>query len=207
MEKERIEIFPGHWIEVTPKIKRAAGLRKKARVLATLDGGHVQRAIGAVAKKRGPSKYSLLLIDEAIRIFREESYKAAEKATGVPMRVIKHYNDKYKARHGLIGPPRNQRYTMEQKQACVKLAMELMQREDTVERRLPTGRNKVIATHRVRKWNKTAAFIEAGRRLGMNGKYVADAFSFGFIPWPPSSHQPESRPPSAEAPHTPQASG
>jgi hypothetical protein len=193
--KERIEIFPGHWIEVTKKIKKAAGLRMSTRVRATLAGGDVDQATKEAARSSNKNvKYSMALLDEAVRIAAMEGVKVAEKVTGVGRWSIELRAKEKRARSGQSKhADQGHRYTMAQKRACVKLAQKLMAGTETVTKRLGFKRLKVMGTFK--KYNHGSAFREAGRRLGINGRSVEMMWNLGMIPMDsPSSPQPPAPP-------------
>lgn len=193
--KERIEIFPGHWIEVTKKIKKAAGLRQSARVRATLAGGDVDRAIKEAHRSSNKGvKYSLALLDEAVRIAAMEGVKVAEKVTGVNRWSIDLHAKEKRARAGQSKhADQGKRYTMAQKQACVRLAQKLMASSETITK--PLGFKSFRRTGKFKKWHHGSAFREAGRRLGINGRSVELMWTLGMIPLDqPSSHQPPAPP-------------
>jgi hypothetical protein len=193
--KERIEIFPGHWIEVTKKIKKAAGLRMSTRVRATLAGGDVDQATKEAARSSNKNvKYSIALLDEAVRIAAMEGSKTAAKVTGVNKWSIDLHMKEKRARSGQSKhADQGHRYTMAQKRACVKLAQKLMAGTETVTKRLGFKRLKVMGTFK--KYNHGSAFREAGRRLGINGRSVEMMWNLGMIPMDsPSSPQPPAPP-------------
>lgn len=201
MEKERIEIFPGHWIEVTPRIKRLAGIRPTERVIATLAGGHITKAKYEAGKVRG-AKYSRLLLDEAVELAKSVGYPTAAKMTGVNKNSIHMHARIQKGRAGLASRKDGSRYTLAQKQACVRLAQSLMASDETKDKKCRWGVQKV------RKWQHRPAFIEAGRRLGMNGRSIEWLWVSGQIPLDsPSSPQSPVPPGEASGRHTPPPSG
>jgi hypothetical protein len=180
MIRERIEIFPGHWIEVTPKLKKKAGVKQSARVIATLN--NVTRIVADDVVKPPPPKYPRLMLEEANRIVDRDGMKAAVKATGINAHSIVWYRRGVIQRRGEYKPSeKGRRYTMEQKRACVRLAQKLM----------ASGEIKVRhgkcygkpAVYRSPKWSHAAAFREAGRRLGMNGRSVEWCWIHGMIPF------------------------
>lgn len=206
--KERIEIFPGHWIEVTKKIKKAAGLRQSARVRATLAGGDIDRATKEASRAANKNvKYSLALLDEAVRLARAEGVKVAEKVTGVSQWSINMHAKEQSARAGNPRWEQGFRYSLAQKQACVRLAQKLMANTETRPVRVPNPRGgwRMGVT---KKWTHGAAFREAGRRLGLNGRTIEMMWLMGMIPLDqPSSHRPEDPPASASAPRSRPPSG
>lgn len=156
--KEMIEIFPGRWIEVTRRIKEKAGVRLSSRVVATIENGQMARAAQLLPSKN--RKYPRLLVEEALEIAHAEGYKAATKATGVHREVIANL---HRSKRGCTGKD-GTRYTLAQKQACVRLAKELMQDPRTKTVNGWKGGKRVLPF-----WSHHGAFVEAGRRLGVNG--------------------------------------
>lgn len=178
---ERIEIFPGHWIEVTPAIKKKAGIRKSQRVVATLMGETVAAAGRIVRDGVGSRKHPILMLDEAASIAEREGIKKAARVTGINehsidlrCRQLRRKRGKAKVRDAGV------RYTLAQKQACVRLAKELMASNEIVQK---TERcyNRPYIRKRY-KWSHGSAFIEAGRRLGMNGRSIEWMYIQGTIP-------------------------
>lgn len=183
--RERVEIFPGHWIEVTPKLKKQAGLRKSARVVATLMGETIEAARDIV-RENGNIKYTRLMLDEAARIARKDGMAEAIKATGIKRASID-LRMRQLRRAGKLGRKRKDgirhtgsRYTLPQKQACVRLAQELMGSRQTVTKSAKIGGRMCVVTRP--RWSHRKAFIEAGRRLGMNGRSVEWMWLQGTIP-------------------------
>jgi hypothetical protein len=186
MNTERIEIFPGHWIEVTPAIKKKAGVRKSQRVVATLMGETVAAAGRLVRDGNRGVKYPVLMLDEAVSIAEREGLKKAVKVTGIKEHSIDLRSRQLRRKQGktkvrAVGS----RYTLAQKQACVRLAKELMASNEIKERsRLSTLPHckGMPYVHRRYKWSHRSAFIEAGRRLGMNGRSIEWMYVQGTIP-------------------------
>lgn len=178
--KERVEIFPGHWIEVTPKLKKQAGLRKSARVVATLMGETIEAARD-IAMKNGNTKYTRLMLDEAARIARKDGMAEAIKATGIGKESIILRVKQLRRKEGIARVrPTGNRYMLSQKQTCVRMAQELMGSGQTVQRAVTIrGKTRVITRTR---WTHRKAFVEAGRRLGMNGRSVEWMWLQGTIP-------------------------
>jgi hypothetical protein len=165
MDRQRIEIKPGVWIEVTPKIRQAVGARKRDRVLATMDGA-TKDAINTLAKPR--RKHSDLLLDEGLALAQKDGFIAASKRLGINYHTLISHNRKRRLEQGKRKlRARGFRYTLTQKLACVKLALELMASDKTRE-------VSAFGKHRrtVPLWTKDHAFNEAGRRLGINGHSV-----------------------------------
>lgn len=183
---ERIEIFPGHWIEVTPAIKKKAGVRKTQRVVATLMGETVAAAGRLVRDGNGGVKYPVLMLDEAVRIAEREGLKKAVKVTGIPRASIDLRRRQLRRKQGKTRVlAKGSRYTLAQKQACVRLAKELMASDEIVKTpvacALPTCKGMPYVVKRY-KWPHRKAFIEAGRRLGMNGRSIEWMYIQGTIP-------------------------
>lgn len=188
--KERIEIFPGHWIEVTRRIKEKAGVKLSTRVIATLQGGEVHRAAGDAGRSLNKgAKYSRLIIEEALRLARTMGERAAAEKTGVNKWTIQERKKKLRGPTGRDGS----RYTLAQKRALVEMAKGLMRSGEIKTRRARGG--KMVQQP---KWAHRPAFIEAGRRLGMNGRvieyqWVNGLFSLTDVPSSPP------RPPASAA--------
>lgn len=179
--RERIEIFPGHWIEVTPKLKRQAGLRPSARVVATLMGETIDAATDVARESRKNVKYSRLMLDEAVRIAERDGMKKAEEVTGISIPSIDLRKRQIRRKKGL--PKRatvGTRYTLAQKQACVKLAQQLMASKATVTRTV--SMMGIARPFKRLRWGHRAAFMEAGRRLGLNGRSIEWMWIQGMIP-------------------------
>lgn len=188
MERQRIEIFPGHWIEVTPKIRNMAGLRRHDRILAKFTD------VPKVVEKAVTSKvvkYPQLIKEEAVQIWLKDGMEAAIKATGVNRHTIEMERRKQNIRAGLTKTrAKGFTYTLEQKQACVRLALQLIQSKEMVTRTQRAFNGKIV-TVRNFKWHPQSAFKEAGKRLGLNGSAVHFQWSIGAIPMPqPSTQQP-----------------
>lgn len=187
MDKQRIEIFPGHWIEITPKIRNMAGLRKKEKVIARL--ADITKSVEKALPQK-QAKYSQLLKDEAVRIANAEGMREAVKATGVNKHTILMERRLQNIRAGKKQTrQKGFAYTLEQKQACVAIALQLMRSKEMVEVQQRAGIAKKIVTVRRFKWSPKSAFDEAARRLGMNGRAVQFQWSIGAIPMPQSSTQ------------------
>lgn len=185
--RERIEIFPGHWIEVTPKIKKNAGLRQSDRVVATLMGETVPAAGRLVRDSNKSVKYPKLMLDEAVRIAAELGLKGAAKDTGIGAASINLRQRQLRRKQGVARVmAQGTRYTLAQKQACVRLAQELMGSGETVSRTgIARFNNKAKGrkyTFRRLRWSHRTAFLEAGRRLGMNGRSIEWMWIQGTIP-------------------------
>ena len=178
---ERIEIFPGHWIEVTPAIKKKAGVRKSQRVVATLMGETVAAAGRLVRDGKGNVKYPVLMLDEAVRIAEKEGLKRAAKETGIKEHSIDLRNRQLRRKQGKSRVmAQGSRYTLAQKQACVRLAKELMASNEIIQKSAKCYH--YTYTHKRYKWSHRRAFIEAGRRLGMNGRSIEWMYVQGTIP-------------------------
>lgn len=193
--KELIEIYPGRWIEVTRRIKLKAGVRLSTRVRATLAGGQIDKAAADVGRCRNKSvKYSRLLIDEAVAIARTMGIPKAVKKTGVNKWTIIQQKKRMRGPTGREG----NRYTLAQKRALVAMAQRLMGSGET---RMRKCGGKMVAFP---KYGHRTAFIEAGRRLGMNGRAIEYQWVNGLFSLAEPSSPP--RPPaSPAAPAGPQA--
>lgn len=160
-EKEMIQIKPGVWIEVSKRMKRASGLGKGVRIINRLEQEERKRILGQSMKR---FKYSPLMLDEAARLAARVGIRQAAQATGVKFWSIVQWQRKLRLEGKLPkGKPNpgNARYTLAQKQQCVRLAMRIADREQR---------------------GMTRALREAGRRLGMNGVSINEQWSRGAIP-------------------------
>jgi hypothetical protein len=179
---ERIEILNGIWIEVSDKIKEKAGVRKSSRVVATL-GGETAKAIEVVAHdgRRKSVKYSRLILEEADKIAQEKGFRKAAKITGVNKHSLDLYQRRKRKAEGRTKVmQQGSRYTLAQKQACVRLAKQIMASKETVKHVcIMRGRERVFTRP---KWGHRAAFVEAGRRMGMNGRSIEWMWIQGTIP-------------------------
>lgn len=165
MDRQRIEIKPGVWIEVAPKIRQAVGARKRDRVLATLDGA-TKDAINTLAKPR--RKHSDLLLDEGLALAKKDGFVSASKRLGINYHTLISHNRKRRLEQGKRRlRARGFRYTLDQKLACVRLALELMASPKTKEVSVGGKYRRTVPL-----WAVIPAFNEAGRRLGINGKSV-----------------------------------
>ncbi len=165
MDRERIEISPGHWIEITPKIRGAACARKRDRILATLEGGTARALHNLVVRRR---KYSNLLLDEGLELAKKIGLKKAAQKLEIHYETLVSHNRIRRLELGIRKLKiKGTRYTLAQKLVCVNLALELMASKETKEM-IAWGKRKYTTP----KWTPYTAFIEAGRRLGMNGRSI-----------------------------------
>lgn len=186
MAKQFIEILKGVKIEITDRHLRKAGFARKVRLERRLMSPEERKTLltQAAREARGNTKYTRLMLDEAVELSKVRGMKYAVKKTG-----IKHWSilghKRRLAREGKYTPaPRrshNNRYTMEQKRKCVELALALMRNGETVQKKiLFPSRGKTIVMTRP-KWTQRPAFVEAGRRLGMNGRSIEWQWTEGSI--------------------------
>lgn len=188
MPTERIEIYPGVTIDVNKRHKKRAGASLFSK-LSSLSMSESERrtVFRGMAREDNPNtKYSLLLLDEAVHLSKKVGEKKACKITGVKYWSLKG-RKRTLIREGkyisAMPNPGHPRYTMAQKQACVRLASQLMEDKTMIERPHTVVRLRNLgATIKQRKWSHQKAFIEAGKRLGMNGNSVAYMWSQGMIP-------------------------
>lgn len=197
-DTEWIEVVPGRWIEVTKALKRKVGVKQTVRVRATLDGKMLDRALRV--KGHANRKYSLILLDEAVALAGLRGYAVASKKTGINEWSIKRHAQSLAGPTGYDGV----RYTLARKRECVRLAQKLMMAGTKV---VSSGKgNRVVP-----KYNHVTAFVEAGRRLGMNGASIMGMWNMGMISLkdlPPSSHpHAPSLPGGESAPPLPQPNG
>lgn len=144
---DRIQIKPGVWIEVSKRLKKASGLGSGVRIRNRLEDEERKRVLGDSIQHR---KYSRLLLAEASSLADKVGIVAAAKATGVKYWSIMGYRRELRLQGKLRRHknPRKGRYTLEQKQKCVLLAFAIADKQQR---------------------GLSPAFIESGRRLGVNG--------------------------------------
>lgn len=112
-----------------------------------------QEVLAQQRPRRG--KYSLLILKEAVLLKRKEGVKYASQKTGVGVEAIFKAERRFVVRGDLPALPRRRggrrrpRYTIQQKRACIALALQIMAAKP-----------------------RKASFIEAGRRMGMNGDTI-----------------------------------
>lgn len=155
-EKESIQIKPGVWIEVSRRMKKASGLGKGVRIINRLEEEERRRIFGKTVRK---GKYSQLMIEEASRLGYQVGMAAAAKATGVNIRIIKDYRERLVAT-GKVPKrmTRKPRYTLAQKQQCVRLAIQIADQEHC---------------------GMTRAFKQAGKQLGMGVRCIYKLWVWG----------------------------
>ncbi len=163
MKTHRVEIRPGYFIEIDSRLKRKAGVKGKKFVRTRITDQERRRILGDVAYQRnGNVKYSRLLLDEAVEISKVHGVKKAVKLTGIKYwSIVGHKREltrrgEFKPLEKPGCPPR---YTPDQKRKCVVLAQQLI---------------------RGGKFQRPA-FIEAGKRLGMNGTSIEFQWVHGMI--------------------------
>lgn len=193
METEWVELSPGVKIEVTKRYKNRRAILKAAN-RARLDMTPEQRtrALAEVMKRSSPvgRKYSLLMLDEAVQTAAKVGLKKAAKLTGVNLWSIRAHRKSLVA-DGIIKRERTiacRRYTKEQKEACVKLALHLQK----------TTPNKIVKSvaygkhtydRKIMGYSTVSAFKEAGRRLGVNGYSIWYQWHIGMVKLPSTPGQ------------------
>lgn len=160
---QKLEIRPGYFIEVSSRLKRMAGARGKKLRNRLTDEERKRIFTENAAKNFIAPKYSRLILDEAVTLSKTVGMKEAAKITGVKYWSIVGHKRTLK-RQGKFSPTNNgnrgSRYTMEQKKKCVALANQIRDESHCATR---------------------LAFIEAGRRLKMNGRSIEFMWSQGSI--------------------------
>jgi hypothetical protein len=186
METEMVEIKPGVFIEITARHKKKAGIARKVKIRRSILSaeGHAEALndVGRLVANKH-IKYSKFLLDEAVELQKLRGFKYAVKKTGVKYWSIMGHKRRIGRANGKVTSDNhwNSRYTMAQKKACVKLALSLMQSGETKQTTIlyPSTGRKLVRTEP--KWPITKAFIEAGRRLGMNGNSIHFQWTEGSI--------------------------
>jgi hypothetical protein len=173
--KDRIELRPGVWIEVTPRLKKRLGYQHWEQV-------DVRDAFNFNPRKQ---KYPTAFLEELDRLAREIGVSAAAAKAGVSVMAIKSYRTRKALAEGKykICDARS-RYTVAQKQECVRRALRLMASTETKVVQYGRGRKYSKA---IPKWSEKAAFAEAGRQLGVAGNRIHGAWAAGTIPNPQTS--------------------
>lgn len=190
--REMIEIRPGHWIKVTRRIKRAAGVSPE------VDFGKYIHGSEANLHKHAHKKYDPLMLDQADRLAHLVGLRAAAKAMNISYGSLQQwrYLKQISARGGNPSTRKSsQRYTLAQKQACVRIALGLMRRDDSVEHHYNETATKGERTITRKRWNIQTAFKEAGRQLGVNGMSIQFQYQAGMIPLPQQSTPETGSPP------------
>lgn len=160
----KVEIKPGFFIEVHEKTK----LQMEGRALVA-----ARRKMIGTTPEGGAVRYTLEQLDDASAIADKKGLCAAAEITGVKFWSIVQRRRELK-RQGVLPrekPRKGSRYTLEQKQQCVRMAMQIVAR----------GRPK------------TKAFEEAGRLLNMNGSSIHWMHSQLMIPGVQPSSPPRPR--------------
>lgn len=185
METEWVEVSPGVRIEVTKRYKNRRAILKAAR-RARMDMTPEQRtrALAEVMRRSSPvaRKYSLLMLDEAVQTAAKVGLKKAAKLTGVNLWSIRAHRKSLVAQ-GIIKRERGihgHRYTKEQKEECVKLALHL---QKTTPNKIVkgVGWGKVHYDRKIMGYSTQNAFKEAGRRLGVNGNSIWYQWHIGMV--------------------------
>lgn len=158
MPSDRIEIYPGCTIDVSRRYRHRARLDPSAKIIA-LSEAERKAALSEVVRS---GKYTTLLLDEAVRLSIEVGERKAGEITGVNQWSIRARKriltreGKYVAFH----------HNPEQIKQCAELAEKLIGKEVIVQVK--------------RKMRRLPAFIEAGKRLGMNGHNVYKLYQNGL---------------------------
>lgn len=153
-KKDRIQIKPGVWIEVSARLRKASGLGPGVRIRNRLEDEERKRIMGDTANVVSKNvKYSRLLLDEASRLADEVGLTQAAKATKVNVNTLRAHR-KLLVREGKRkgGAPGKSRYTLGQKRKCVLLAQAIADKKQC---------------------GLGPAFVEAGQKLGVNGRSIA----------------------------------
>lgn len=157
MKTQLVEIFPGMTIEVSGRLKKRAGFGTMPLRLNPLNDEERKRILGDLVRQNRPAtKYTTLLLDEAVNVSREVGVKEAERITGVDYWSIVR-RKRVLIREGKYAPLANSREKIKQ---CADLAKRLIGTEIVVQVK--------------KKLTRHGAFIEAGKRMGMNGQNVYD---------------------------------
>lgn len=157
---EYFEILPGYKIEVTEAYRKKAKLTRAQKLLVVSEAER-RELLATVCRKRGTRKYSRQMLDEAAGLAAQIGVRKAAKKTGINAHSIHRHIKNLRAKER--GPSRKDgdRYTYAQKKACVECA------HDLVRTRKAAGMRP--------------AFIECGRRLGINGRSIEYQWSVGLI--------------------------
>lgn len=184
-ELQQIEIMPGYSIRVSDRY-----FRKKVNKRALLRGqisDSERRAILEATLTNGTRKYSKAMLDEAVRIAMLTTVKEAEKITRIKYwSIVQRKRELFRAQELKSKNKRASRpskLTLAQKRQCIALAMKLLNSGETIQRKafgyVRPGQQRKIIT--VPKWTTRKAFIEAGKRLGMNGESIDWQYRSGAI--------------------------
>lgn len=149
MQTKTVEIRPGYSIVVTSRLRKKSGVRVSALSrLRALSEGERREVLGRMTPTPNV-KYSRALLDEAVEAAAQLGLKKAAKLTGVKYWSIVQRQREIRHAAGVRHPNGCKgKYTLQQKQQCVRLARSL----------IATGN-----------FSQGPAFAEAGKRLGVNG--------------------------------------
>lgn len=158
MATDRIEIYPGVTIEVSQRFRKRSGIGSASLLKRKMSDSERAAILEAINKREGRyfRKYSRLLLNEAVALSMTIGIKDAAKATGVKYWSVRSHR-KYLMRKGKIA----RRYTNEKYLQCAELATKI---EGTPG---PVLENGLLVN-----WSQQAAFIEAGKQMGLNGQTV-----------------------------------
>lgn len=157
---EYFEILPGYKIEVTEAYRKRAKLTRAQKLLIVSDAER-RELLATIGKRRTTRKYSRQMLDEAAELAAQIGVRRAAKRTGINAHSIERHIKNTRAKKR--GPLKKDgdRYTNAQKQACVECAHDLVRK----------GKARGFRP----------AFIECGRRLGINGRSIEYQWSVGLI--------------------------
>lgn len=155
MKTQLVEIFPGMTIEVSGRLKKRAGFGTMPLKLNPLNDEERKRILGELVREnRRFQKYTTLLLDEAVSVSREVGVREAARITGVKARAII-LRKTVLIKEGKYVPLASSREKIKQ---CADLAESLIGTEVVVQVR--------------QKLSRFAAFMEAGKRMGINGRNI-----------------------------------
>lgn len=185
MKTEWVEVSPGVKIEVSKRYKNRRAILKAAnRARMDMTPEQRTRALAEVMRRSSPAgrKYSMLMLDEAVQTAAKVGLKKAAKLTGVNLWSIRGHRKSLVAQ-GILKPAkliRGHRYTKEQKEECVKLALHL---QKTTPNKVVkgVGWGKVHYDRKIMGYSIISAFKEAGRRLGINGHSIWYQWHIGMV--------------------------
>lgn len=162
--KEEIEIVPGVFVMVTPKVKLGAGVAKLCRMSSTLSSVDRYRAMESSGFI---GRHSVLIVDEAVSLATDMGARKASAITGVPVpTIVNRMREKGVECGGVLFG--QIRADIGKLRECVRVAKELMASEEMKE--VVVTRKGKKATHKIRRWSHGTAFVEAGKRVGISGK-------------------------------------
>lgn len=187
-----IQFKDGRTIEVTPTVKRMAGIHARLEVGKYIFGSEADTDGSSLANKykKTERKYSVEMLNFANERADVIGITKASKESGIHVKTLKAWRTKKNRENNTLGNRhRPSTYTMEQKIALVAMAKKLMLSDEKVE-----FRDKRLRIFRKRKWKMLPAFIHAGLSLGMNGRSILHQYTIGMIP-EPNTPPPQPLPP------------